>query len=569
MARGAFVWLTFALMATAAAWVVRADTGPVPVQDDYYYQTLRLDSAFPSGEALWAQLNEHRYPLPRLFTWAVGRVAGPGVVAGAAANLALGVLAAAGVLLAVRRARGRWQFGDALVPLAVLNVSDGSTRVWAVQVHFYLPEALALAAAGVLAAGRADLGRGRLAAAWVLASLLTLCGVVGILLGSSLGVWLLAVAGLRWRVGQRAVAAASALGGLGVLALAASAFVGYTVPRHSDPPSLGPHTVEHFLRMLATAWGGAAERVRQDGWPAPLGLATAALVVVTAGALARAARRGPAPAASLGLLAHLGGLIAAAAAGAYGRAFANQPGGGPVMRSFVTLLSLLLPLLYVAWLRVGGRAAARLRGALFLGTVAAAWPNFTHGEEQARGWYGPQEMIRYDLYARLPASALAEKYAWYVNPLSPAPNPADLKRLRDARVGPFRYLAPERPLGETPLTWSASGAVAHPAGGFAPDERLGSGLVRVVFTGAGPLDGVLLRYTLHPGGTDGHARYDRPSPEGRAPDRLTHLNALAPGAGRAVKLWVGPGCEGFTLTFAGPTRLELLELTGLTYDPLP
>ncbi len=365
------------------------------------------------------------------------------------------------------------------------------------------------------------------------------------------------------------MASASALGGLGVLALAGLAFVGYAVPRHADPPSLGLHTLEHLLRMLATAWGGAAERVRQDGWPAALGLATAALVAVTAGALARAARRGPAPAASLGLLALLAGLVAAAAAGAYGRAFANQPGGGPVMRSFVTLLSPLLPLVYLAWLRVGGRVAARLRGVLFLGAVAAAWPNFTHGEEQARGWFGPQGMIRYDLYARLPATALAEKYAWYISPLSPAPDLGELRRLQAANIGPFRYLAPERPLRETALTWSASGAVAHPAGGFTPDERLGSGLVRVAFTPAGPIDGVLLRYTLSPGGTDGHARYDRPTPEGRPPDRLIHLNALAPGEGRAVRLWVGPGCEGLTLTFAGPTRLQLLELTGLTYDPLP
>ena len=102
-----------------------------------------------------------------------------------------------------------------------------------------------------------------------------------------------------------------------------------------------------------------------------------------------------------------------------------------------------------------------------------------------------------------------------------------------------------------------------------PDDRLGSAQVRVEFSPTAGHDGVLLHYTLTGGATDGHARYDRPTPAGGPPDRLTHLYALVPGERRGVRLWVGPGCTGFSLTFAGPARLELHGLTGLTYDPPP
>ena len=567
MGRAAFVWLVFAGVFAVALWLVLTYTGRAPIQDDYYHQPFRLERGLPTRAALWAQLNEHRYPLPRLVTWAFARVAGPGVRAGTLANLGMTTLAAVALVLAVRRARGHLEYADAVLPLAVLNVSDAPSRVWAVQVNFYLPIALALAAAAVIAAGRGDPGGRRLAAAGVLAVLLVLCGVVGVVFGASLSAWLLVAATLEWRAGRRLDAVAAA-GGLSALAVGASAFVGYVPPPHAGLHWLGWHTVEYFLRMLGAAWGDAVEQAHPAGWPSPVGLATGALLAVTAGGLVRAAVRGPAPVAALGLLALLGGQVAAAAAGAFGRADSTAPAGGPINHSLVTLLLPTVALLSLAWERVGGRAARRVRGGLLLAATAVAWPNVTDGVGRARNWHQPQPMIALDVALRLPASAVAEKYTWYLHPADPAPLPGRLEQLQAGRVDPFRYMAPERPLREVAVRWTAAGAVGDAAAGFPTDDRLNVGSVRVEIVPAEPIDGVRLRYTMSPGGTEGHARYSRPTGEG-PPLRIVHLNALVPGHGRIVRIWVGPGTTGFTLTFAGPARLQLQEVVGLAFGPDP
>jgi len=76
--RPAFVWAVWAGMTVAAGLFVARYGGRIPVQDDFFYLGLRLDPSPPSATTLWEQLNEHRLPLPRLFTWGVARVLGLG-----------------------------------------------------------------------------------------------------------------------------------------------------------------------------------------------------------------------------------------------------------------------------------------------------------------------------------------------------------------------------------------------------------------------------------------------------------------------------------------------------------
>lgn len=424
------------LAALALVWTC----GPrFPYQDDFALVT-RLTGAQPfSLQWLWKGYNDHRYALSFVLLFGTHKLSGGEHRAAMSLEVLLLAAAAAVMLLALRRVRGRASAWDAALPLAALHWGHW----WNLLMSFQLWLVLSTALLCTWIAGFAS-GGPRLSTRLAVLSALTLAALPLLAGSGALSTPPLAVAALAialWIAndtsrGPRAAALVLALGALAALAIFAAYIHGFQRSFHAATDDRLSAQLGTFARFVSLALGPSRWQIWQ-----PAAVFALALGFGTAGLLVRELVLRPAERArALALLGALGALAALAIGIAWGR---TAPGAelGLEVR-YVTLLLPLTPLAYFAWELYG---PVRSRGAVRAVLAALTLLGVANGTLD--GWRGARELrgnaarFEADVASGLDSAELAGRHVPWMFPKS-----FDLARflaeLRRAGLPPFDRGAP-------------------------------------------------------------------------------------------------------------------------------
>ena len=383
MRQGGWSWACWITgLATSVAFVVQFGRN-LPYSDEWTNFTHLVGEEPISLAWLWEPLNEQRIPLARLLY--VGIVRASGDVRTVMIINACGLAAAAALLMAAaRRLRGRSTALDAVFPVLLLAPAHYENLLSALQISFVASAALTCAAIFVLVAAPDTPSDRRTLAVGALAALLPLTGGTGLLPALGLLAWLLAV--LVARRGHGVSTAALAVGAAPALA--------YLAASH-HPPSTPPYRLAALPRALievaSTAFGVSDV--------APMMLGTIALLLAGAGLLAlrRSSvdrwQRGGILAATIGMLILLAGI-------AYGRGMYG-PGAALVPR-YTSVSALLLACAALSFACLEAARWARVLSGLLLAGLVGLLPFNTRAALQ----YASIRSTHADLLARDVADGL-------------------------------------------------------------------------------------------------------------------------------------------------------------------
>lgn len=433
-----FVWSVWALMTLAGlVFVYRYGTN-IPFQDEYDAVVPVLTGNKPFNlEYLWNQHNEHRIPAGKLIIWLFYQLSGDLRTTMYFSVLALSI-AAAFLVRAAWKLRGRLSYLDAFFPVVLLHWGHFANLLWAFQVSVVLGAVFTCLALCIVVASRDGL---ELRAAVALVGCLfglTMCGSTGIALVPPLAAWLGYAAIQTGRSGEKR--AYSNRVWIALLALVPFALVGcYFYNYHFDRTGIvlaRPATGASLIvacQFVAMGLGHAVVPV----WPYALGmLLTGAAVVI--GCLLRACRRAEGRCGAVGLLAFLAGMIVLVAAFGWSRApFGPEQG---FEWRYVTPSAPLLCGLYLAWEAYGPRRLGQLLPAcLFTAVCVLFWPNVQSGQEIGGTLRQLMVKLDHDASAGVPASVLARDSTGWLYPF-PRVLERRFEMLRQAGWGKFRYL---------------------------------------------------------------------------------------------------------------------------------
>ncbi|MEW4567586.1 hypothetical protein AB1L88_06925 [Tautonia sp. JC769] len=555
------VWL--AMTAAAVGFVVRF--GPVvPFYDDFAIIPALVGEQEVTPGYLWSQHFEHRVPLPRLVLLGVYRLSGDDFRAGMVAVVACLASLAAALMVALRSARGRWSYGDALFPILLLNWGHYSNLLWSWQIAFGLSTLLAVGAGALFAGRSGSVGSGTVIGLGAILVLLPLCAASGLVMVPPLVVWLIGLGVARLRSGRAGgwTAIAAAVPGLVVTV---GYFIGYERPPQIDrSPGIGA-VVRTGLQFLAIGFGPIAGDAWRVGGMVALGLA-----VASAGLLGLTAWRRPDERArALGMLAVLAGFGMLAASLAWGRSGTNDRGG--LEPRYVTLAAQIPCLAGLAWARFGPRVSGRLVYMfVFSGSLILLWPNTEIGLEQGRQRRVDSEGVVGDLRLGLPPFAIAARHTGFLHS-----SHDDLGRglplLVEAQTGVFRGARPNPDFREVPVG--------------APDRlslaRWDSGSRTIEATGVDPwitfdlpertlVAGVRIRYDLDNGPATSarfKLQWKRSNQDGFTEGQQYQQWTLPVGPDREMVVWIAEPIDSFRIQPDNqPSRFRIEEMVLLVPD---
>jgi hypothetical protein len=399
---------------------------------------------------LWRRHFEHRIPLPKLLYVALGRLSGCDARAGMYLSALLLGGAAAALILAARRLRGRAAVADAFFPLALLHWGQHQVLLWNFEVQFTTSTLLVLTALLVLVFVRGTpTARQGLTLGGCLV-LLPLCGANGLLVVPPLALWLAAAGVARCRSGRRDGALWLALSGAAVALVGASLLGEQPVGAH--PPSPSPvATVQTACQFLVMAAGPGGE----TALPASAVVLVLFLVLCTL-PLAVALRNRPAERwRAAGMLCYLAALLGLALAVGWGRAGY----GGVTAKAGSRFVTLAVPLLcwcYFAALLAPVRTVPirAVPWALLLIGLAMLPFNVRQGLEHAEGQANNLGVVEKDIRAGLSPEEIARRWQPLVyygtggaDPVEDRPRHMQecLEWLRQTNQGPYRGLDNGKP----------------------------------------------------------------------------------------------------------------------------
>ena len=443
-------WLTWAICTVTLLAMVDRFAGKSPYFDDVAYFGMSLLPKNVTPADFWHPVNEHRVPLPKFTSWAVMRVFGYNPRLVMRVDIAFMAAGVAALMAAARSARGGTRAADSLFPLVLLSPGQAENFLWAVQVNFLLPAALAATAAALIAGCDEAPTARRVAAIGAVAALLALCGIQGQIPACALAAWLVWCGALgsgfaRW---------VAFGGGLLALALALICFAAFERPANVPPPQWDHRSVFYTIRVIGSAWGPVCEAVGPSApsrVPVLLGLVTVAVVAIAFTLIGLAARsRADRPAAAgLGLL--LAATVATCAGVGFGRGTLNS---WALAERYVTLAAPLVSLSYLAAVRFPrGRFSHQYAAVLVLVALALAWPNAEAGFATANARRDRQRLIEADARRGVPPSFFVDHHGTYVFPPDPREVAVVFEALRAMRVAPYVAIEPEPNLREAKADW--------------------------------------------------------------------------------------------------------------------
>jgi hypothetical protein len=540
-------------LATWVWWLMRRYAGRFPYYDDFAYFTLQVFPDSLTWHELWSPLNEHRFALPKLVTWAISRLGGYHPKWILDFNLGFLILATILFMRSLKAVRGHWRMTDITIPLIVYSWGQAENFLWPVQVNFLLPTALSLLALAIVIHPEWPRSTWRLALVVGLAILLALCGISGQItaaaLAAGLVAWGVSGAGLRSRAGVLALSC-------GALVLGFVAFTVSGIPpvEHHEPWSYSTSSLRYVIRVLGAGWGPAPDALAVQEpcrLPSPVGLVTLILVVVSLTRLARNWQR-------FCELAPLGVAAIVMAGGiALARAEQNQ---GQLAYRYITLFTPLLLWLLAVDVRLS--AGPWLARGMFAVTLVFFIPNFERGQSHAVHWDARQFRLAQDIERGVPIPYLVEHHGHYFCPPNPKAMIPILETLRNESIPPFAKSPREArvttravawrmvrvPTSEKSITWSI------------PPGELGQAVIE--FDPPPEMKGVIFRYRASkiPAPSLSQIRWE----ESAEPKVIRHYWDPFPEATRSEKaFWTGKPIGRFDLQFAGPTELEIESVTVL------
>jgi hypothetical protein len=381
--------------------------------------------------------------------------------AGMIGNIAVMAIAAWMLLRTIAATRGgRLRYTDAFIPIALLHIGNWENYMWTWQLGFVLSAALVLAVLVAVSATDLWTSRGRAVLAAAAIAALPLCGANGMAFAAPMGAWLALEALTQLRGDRiRTQTASIVLTGVSLGAVASAYyFVGYTHATWNPPsPSVGA-TIKTAIKFLALGFGPVVANAADIWGIVLLALMAPPVILVSARALRDGERDERLRAARL--LAYAGAMGVLALAFGWGRAGLVPTVGLP--DRYVLLAVPAVTWIYVATGIYAGGATRRVIHGAMLVIACVLLPFNTRDGFEWRDWYrdGMQAVIS-DIDAGMSREALVARHRKLLMAWSPDRLAAGMTLLRDARVGPFGRLTPERqaPGRSQP---ERHGSAAHP-----------------------------------------------------------------------------------------------------------
>lgn len=426
----AVVWGVLLLMTLHAVWYVRTFGSDVPSWDDWDMVAVYTGHQPVTWQWLWSQHSEHRIPVPRLVMIAAWKMH-PSFFTGMYLNVAMMALLSAGLLLTIRKIRGRTVLADAFIPLLVMHLGQGVSFVWSWQIEFFVSTLLA-GLVLILASFRAKMTVPAALLAGVAFVLLNGSGAHGMAVLPGFGVWM---AGLWWinRKTSPAVAKTSLAMALLAVALVGLYMWGWQrVPHH--PSAQGVKQIVVTTMKTLTMSAGPASR---DAWPISAAIFTLLLAATFLRLLHLLRRRPEEHDRTWGLFCFIGALASLGLA-----VSTSRSGFEP---RYVTLLFPLLAGVYFVWSLDRSGMSRSIQWIMLILASAALWPNTRSGLEYADVLRTTLRGVEHDISLGKPAHlVIARRGDWlYRSHLLLSDY---FPMLRDAGVGAFARLQPETPL---------------------------------------------------------------------------------------------------------------------------
>lgn len=434
------VWLTWAAMTVAlAAWYL-PDRSPVPLAEDWYTVPALTGHEEAFASWLWSQNNEHRVPLPRLIMLGILELAEGDFRGIGWFNLLLQSATAAGLIVFLRRRRGRADVADAFVPLTLLHWGHSVIYLFPFLLSLILPVVAVLAVGCVLASAGSATTPGRALVAGASLVAMPLCGFTGLLYVPVLGGYLGYAAWACWsgrRGWPRARRASGILALLVGLAWAVSGlyFIGYYRPWWNPPAPDLLTCLATALKVLAMAFGVAP----QDRW-APFIVLILFLLAATAWCVLRGAPRRPGfeRERAVGFILFLANAVAFAFVVGWGRA--NWVSSFGIPSRYALLAAPALVACFLAWDQFGAPELRRWvpRALALVMLVLVPW-NTRGGDRWFADWYREgMTALHRDLDEGVPLPELARRHQpFLIHMWTPEQLELHMRWLGEEGIAPF------------------------------------------------------------------------------------------------------------------------------------
>ena len=442
----------------------------IPFYDEFSMVDMLTGGRHADLEWLWKPHNDHRIPVPKLILLALYKISGSDFRVGMYFTIFLLSAAAATLIIAARRARGRQSYADAFFPVILINWGHYENILWSWQVTQVIPVAVVLFLLALIVQRDARLSRGQTIGSGVAVAALPLCGVPGLAYVPALSLWLGFVGWRHWSAasGRRHLDAITAWGlGSAALILVPLYFAGLK-------PSVGalaglPEILATMLAFISHGLGPAVLAVGPLAY-----FAVGFLLLISLALLLPALRAadGQMRSRAWAMVLFLGAFSTLALSVGVARPVNIWSGGDLFAPRYFLQAVPAWCWIYFVWDRFArGKAARPVKLGLALSALAAAGPNAKAGLDYARGRHGALLAFENDVRAGMAPSELLARHQ---RALMPFPEEGGryghdylagwMGKLRQSRAGIFAELGRERGFREIA---AASVAVPDVRGGSA------------------------------------------------------------------------------------------------------
>jgi hypothetical protein len=433
-----FVWSIWALMFIGALAFVGVYGRNAPFWDDWEILVPALAGKQPITIAwLWETYHEHRLPLPKLILLGLGKLTDCDFRSGMFFNACVLGLLAAVMILAAKKLRGWTSYTDAVFPLILLHWGHWANLSFFFTVHFISTTVLAGAVLSIIAGTRGPVTPRVAVLTTVCLLLLPLTGTTGLIFVPPLALWLVDSSIRRWRCRE----SQGRRDGLFIFGLAVVTmllvglyFFGLRLNSFAPHASLLA-SLRSATKFLSTSVGPIAISF----WPYS-GLLVLALLSLAAVNLAMAWRGRPLERSRvLGLLLFMCAVATLALGIGWGRAALGEERA--FSPTYVTLAALTLCVVCFAC-AIGNKPSNRFAQAGLFMIMCLLLPfNLQDGLENGRSRSQQMGAFVQDLLAQTPPYLLAERHVSFLIPYKMKGQFVEwLRMLRDAGIGPYRYL---------------------------------------------------------------------------------------------------------------------------------
>ncbi|HKM55441.1 MAG TPA: hypothetical protein VJY33_18700 [Isosphaeraceae bacterium] len=466
---GWFVLGTWLFLTAVALGFVTLYGNRTPRWEDWFFIPFVTGAQRVDPAWLWKDEQGHRAPIAKLVFCACYSRFGFDSKPILYLNVFLFSALSLGLLWAIRKARGRWSYTDAFLPIVLLNLGQAEAFSWAETFAYVSATCLETLLLIIIVTHRGALNRTSLVLAGVSLILLPLTFGGGVVFAAMMVPWMLyqgrQVKGIiePSRRHVRPIAPASALVTITIIGLY---FVGYR-PLNDAPgeqyvqPGLVVYA-QTALKYLASGFGGAAYRPFWQFSSLLIAVILLATFLCLIQALARSRLTGDPRA--VGLASYMVSCMAVAWVVGMGR----YAWGNTIFDSRYAAASVVALLgSYFVWELHGPPLLAPLGRMLFF-TAAAGFlaANFQLGYLHGRPLRDAERAFLRDLRAAVPIPRLVAHHSWvtywYHGKLE-----RYLRQLRDAGIPPYNRLPPDpsfrvRTLGPEPtevvdIDWNGKG----------------------------------------------------------------------------------------------------------------